>query len=83
VQQAAGKPRSEVKKAHALTSPDIAARRAVRSEWVGWLGRIGFAAQGDLLHDHSRAGRWLFGLTAAGLLSYGLFGIVQTRYHRV
>ena len=32
---------------------------------------------------HADYGRWLLGLTAAGLLSYGLFGIVQTRYHRV
>jgi Domain of Unknown Function (DUF1206) len=32
---------------------------------------------------HADYGRWLLGLTAAGLLSYGLFGLVQTRYHRV
>ena len=32
---------------------------------------------------HADYGRWLLGLAAAGLLSYGLFGIVQTRYHRV
>ena len=32
---------------------------------------------------HADYGRWLLGLTAAGLLSYGLFGIVQVRYHRV
>jgi hypothetical protein len=32
---------------------------------------------------HAGYGRWLLGLTAAGLLSYGLFGILQVRYHRV
>jgi Domain of Unknown Function (DUF1206) len=32
---------------------------------------------------HADYGRWLLGLTAAGLLSYGLFGILQVRYHRV
>ena len=32
---------------------------------------------------HAGYGRWLLGLAAAGLLSYGLFGLVQTRYHRV
>jgi hypothetical protein len=32
---------------------------------------------------HAGYGRWLLGLAAVGLLSYGLFGIVQTRYHRV
>lgn len=28
-------------------------------------------------------GEWLLGLTAAGLLAYGLFGLLQARYHRV
>ena len=32
---------------------------------------------------HTGYGRWLLGLTAAGLLSYGLFGMLQVRYHRV
>ena len=32
---------------------------------------------------HADYGRWLLGLTAAGLLSYGVFGLVQVRYHRV
>ena len=32
---------------------------------------------------HADYGRWLLGLTAAGLLSYGLFGMLQVRYHRV
>ena len=32
---------------------------------------------------HADYGRWLLGLSAAGLLSYGIFGIVQVRYHRV
>ena len=32
---------------------------------------------------HAGYGRWLLGLTAAGLLSYGLYGILQVRYHRV
>jgi hypothetical protein len=32
---------------------------------------------------HADYGRWLLGLTAAGLLSYGLFGILQVRFHRV
>jgi hypothetical protein len=28
-------------------------------------------------------GRWLLGATAVGLLAYGLFGLLQARYHRV
>jgi hypothetical protein len=28
-------------------------------------------------------GRWLLAVTAAGLLAYGAFGLVQARYHRV
>ena len=28
-------------------------------------------------------GQWVLGLTAAGLLAYGLFGLLQARYHRV
>jgi len=32
---------------------------------------------------HADYGRWLLTLTAAGLLSYGLFGLLQSRYHRV
>jgi Domain of Unknown Function (DUF1206) len=32
---------------------------------------------------HATYGKWLLGLVAAGLLSYGLFGILQVRYHRV
>ena len=32
---------------------------------------------------HADYGRWLLGLAAAGLLSYGVFGILQVRYHRV
>jgi hypothetical protein len=32
---------------------------------------------------HADYGRWLLTLTAAGLLAYGLFGLLQMRYHRV
>jgi Domain of Unknown Function (DUF1206) len=32
---------------------------------------------------HATYGKWLLGLVAAGLLSYGLFGILQVPYHRV
>jgi Domain of Unknown Function (DUF1206) len=32
---------------------------------------------------HASYGKWLLGLVAAGLLSYGLFGLLQFRYHRV
>jgi hypothetical protein len=32
---------------------------------------------------HADYGRWLLTLTAAGLLAYGLFGLLQVRYHRV
>jgi uncharacterized protein DUF1206 len=28
-------------------------------------------------------GQWLLGATAAGLLAYGLFGLLQVRYHDV
>jgi hypothetical protein len=32
---------------------------------------------------HATYGKWVLGLVAAGLLSYGVFGILQVRYHRV
>lgn len=28
-------------------------------------------------------GQWLLGATAVGLLTYGIFGLLQARYHRV
>jgi uncharacterized protein DUF1206 len=38
-------------------------------------------AMGHLARD--AYGKWVLGLTAAGLLAYGLFGLLQARYHRV
>jgi len=39
---------------------------------------------GALAHLAQAAyGQWLLGATAVGLLAYGLFGLLQARYHRV
>jgi uncharacterized protein DUF1206 len=39
---------------------------------------------GALTHLAEAAyGQWLLGATAAGLLAYGVFGLLQARYHDV